>query len=77
MDLFLLIIELIDIDSSFLINLYSTVEDKYLELLYHNSVIISVIGSTQSESFVRYIKNQKRIEFYKKHLSETFPNRYF
>lgn len=69
MDLFLLIIELIDIDSSFLINLYSTFEDKYLEVLYHNSVIISVIGSTQSESFVRYIKNQKRIEFYKKHLS--------
>ena len=69
MDLFLLIIELIDIDSSFLINLYSTVEDKYLEVLYHNSVIISVIGSTQSESFVRYIKNQKRIEFYKKYLS--------
>ena len=53
------IMELIDINSDLLINLYNTVEDKYLEVLYHNTVIIPVIESTQSETFVRYIKNQK------------------
>lgn len=53
------LMELIDIDSDLLINLYNTVEDKYLEILYHNTVIIPVIESTQGESFVRYIKNQK------------------
>lgn len=53
------IIELIDIDSDFLINLYSTVEDKYLEILYHDTIIIPVIESVQSESFVNYIKKLK------------------
>lgn len=50
---------MIDIDSDFLINLYSTVEDKYLEILYHDTIIIPVIESVQSESFVNYIKKLK------------------
>ncbi|HEJ9627390.1 MULTISPECIES: aminopeptidase [Proteus] len=53
------IMELIDIDSDFLINLYSTLEDKYLEILYHDTIIIPVIESIQSESFVNHIKKLK------------------
>lgn len=93
------IIELIDIDSDFLINLYSTVKDKYLEILYHNTIIIPVIESimnfskNNSHEYFKYIhaywlrlyfnracrviSHPKKIEFYKKHLSEIFPNGYF
>lgn len=66
------IIELIDIDSDFLINLYSTVEDKYLEILYHNTIIIPVI-----ESIISFSENNPHEYFNYIHaywLSQYFNN---
>ncbi|WP_340621286.1 hypothetical protein [Xenorhabdus siamensis] len=48
------IIELIDND--FLIDIYSSIEEKYLEILCHEPVIISLIESTQSKELVDLIK---------------------
>ncbi|MDC9607219.1 MULTISPECIES: hypothetical protein [Xenorhabdus] len=49
------IIELIDND--FLIDIYSSIEDKYLEILCHEPVIISLVESTQSKELIDLIKN--------------------
>ncbi len=51
------IMELIDLDDDSLIEIYSTIEEKYLEILYHEAVIVPVVESTQCEKFVDYIKS--------------------
>lgn len=54
---FLPIMELIDLDDDSLIKIYSTIEEKYLKILYHETVIVPVVESTQCEKFVDYIKS--------------------
>jgi hypothetical protein len=49
------IIELIDVDGYFLTNIYSSIEDKYLEILCHEPVIVAVIESFQSKKLIDYI----------------------
>ncbi|PHM51901.1 hypothetical protein Xhom_04740 [Xenorhabdus hominickii] len=49
------IIELMDIDEDFLINIYSSIEDKHLEILCHEPVIVAVIESLQSKKLIDYI----------------------
>ncbi|MGR6439176.1 hypothetical protein ACU42Y_11815 [Proteus mirabilis] len=51
------IMELIDLDDDSLIKIYSTIEEKYLKILYHETVIVPVVESTQCEKFVDYIKS--------------------
>lgn len=51
------IMELIDLDDNSLIKIYSTIEEKYLKILYHETVIVPVVESTQCEKFVDYIKS--------------------
>lgn len=51
------IMELIDLDDDSLIEIYSTIEEKYLKILYHEAVIVPVVESTQCEKFVDYIKS--------------------
>ncbi|WP_086113115.1 hypothetical protein [Xenorhabdus beddingii] len=53
------IIELIDVDNNFIINIYSSIEDKYLEILCYEPVIISVIESTQSRELIDLMKNMR------------------
>lgn len=51
------IMELIDLDDDSLIKIYSTIEEKYLKIIYHETVIVPVVESTQCEKFVDYIKS--------------------
>ncbi|MDE9557843.1 hypothetical protein KKJ06_21175 [Xenorhabdus bovienii] len=53
------IIELIDVDEDFLTHLYSSIEDKYLEILFHEPVIISVVESVQSDKLIDCIRNMR------------------
>ncbi|WP_148886237.1 hypothetical protein [Xenorhabdus doucetiae] len=53
------IIELIDVDDDFLTHIYSSIEDQYLEILFHEPVIISVVESVQSKKLIECIRNMR------------------
>lgn len=53
------IMELIDINDNSIIELYNTIEKKYYKILYHETLIVPLIESTQSKEFVDFSRTIK------------------
>lgn len=53
------IMELIDITNNSIIELYTTIEKKYYKILYHETLIVPLIESTQSKEFVDFSRTIK------------------
>lgn len=51
--------ELIDINNNSIIELYTTIEKKYYKILYHETLIVPLIESTQSKEFVDFSRTIK------------------